>query len=135
MKTFAYRLNPGSDLKGELQRVCKENNLQAGIILTCVGSLAKATLRMAGAQAGKEDIRDYDEELEIISAEGTLSEDAMHVHLGLSRTDGTCIGGHLKEGCVIKTTVELVVGELEKTLFTRKDDPQTGFAELVVTST
>lgn len=134
METYAYRLRPGSDLKQELQKIANENDFGAACILTCVGSLSKATLRMAGAQAGKEDIRTYAEELEIISLEGTLSKEGMHVHLGLSKVDGACIGGHLKEGCIIKTTAEIVIGELTEARFTRKDDPQTGFPELVIES-
>ena len=132
MKVFAYRFEPGTDLKQELERVVKENDLKAAVILTCVGSLSKATLRMAGAAAGKEDVRTYDEELEIASAVGTLSADGLHVHLGLSRTDGSCIGGHLKVGCVVKTTAEVVIGEVEDIEFLREDDERTGFKELKV---
>jgi predicted DNA-binding protein with PD1-like motif len=132
MKAEAFRLLPGTDLKRELERLIREHGLQAAIILTCVGSLSKATLRMAGAYAGKEDIRAYEEELEIVSAVGTLSGEGLHVHIALSRTDGTCIGGHLKEGCIIKTTAEVVIGEIPNTKFRRQQDEQTGFPELIV---
>ena len=132
MKVCACRLLPDTDLKQELQRIAKEKNLQAGSILTCVGSLSKATLRMAGAQAGKEDVKTYEEELEIVSAEGTLSVRGMHIHLGLSKTNGECIGGHLKDGCIIKTTTEVVVGEAPDLQFLREADEKTGFDELVV---
>jgi predicted DNA-binding protein with PD1-like motif len=134
MDARAFRLLPGSDLKQELQRISTENDLQAAAIITCVGSLSKATIRMAGASAGKDVIRVYEEELEIVSAEGTLSTDGLHVHLALSRTDGSCIGGHLKDGCVIKTTAEVIIGEIPSTRFKRVHDNQTGFPELVVES-
>lgn len=87
---------------------------------------------MAGALAGKEEIKTYNEELEIVSAVGTLGADGLHIHLGLSCTDGSCIGGHLKDGCIIKTTAEVVIGEVEGTKFVREMDQSTGFSELVV---
>ncbi len=132
MKVIAVRLLPGTDLKQELQRISKEKQLQAGFIYTCVGSLSKATLRMAGAQADKGDVRTYNEELEIVSIEGTLSIHGMHVHLGLSKIDGSCIGGHLKDGCIVKTTAEIVIGEAAEFQFLREEDKDTGFTELVV---
>jgi predicted DNA-binding protein with PD1-like motif len=42
------------------------------------------------------------------------------------------IGGHVKEGCVVHTTAELVIGELEEFIFARELDRETGFDELVV---
>ncbi len=44
------------------------------------------------------------------------------------------MGGHLKEGCLVRTTCELVIGILENTVFKRKPDAQTGFDELVIES-
>jgi len=82
MNIHVFRFPPGTDLKQELQHITKKNNLQTACIFTCVGSLSKATLRMAGASARKENIRTYDEELEIVSAAGTLGTDGLHVHLG-----------------------------------------------------
>ena len=132
MITYARRFLAGKDLRDELLRIIAEEKIQAGFILACVGSLSKGTLRMAGALPGKEDVRIFEEDLEVVSAEGTLSQSGIHVHLGLSRKDGTCIGGHLKSGCVIKTTMELVIGESHDFQFSRIPDSKTGFEELSV---
>jgi predicted DNA-binding protein with PD1-like motif len=45
------------------------------------------------------------------------------------------VGGHLKEGCIIRTNCELVIGILENIQFSRKADFDTGFYELVVDQT
>jgi len=44
----ALRLKPGDELFSSLLKYKKENGLQAPFILTCCGSLTKATIRLAG---------------------------------------------------------------------------------------
>jgi predicted DNA-binding protein with PD1-like motif len=132
MHTFAIRLTPGTDLKAELGRLTQALGLRAGCILSCVGSLTHARLRMPGAVGEAEVIRDFAEPLEILSLSGTLCADGLHVHIALSRRDGSCIGGHLVEGCHVHTTVELVIGELAEVEFHRPRDAATGYNELSV---
>lgn len=133
MRTLAVRLTPGADLKAELERLAREHGLQAGCILTCVGSLGRARLRMPGAIGEAEVFRTFEEPMEIVSLTGTLCPDGLHVHIGLSRRDGACIGGHLAGGCIVNTTAELVIGELGDVAFSRPTDPGTGYDELSVT--
>jgi uncharacterized protein len=42
MKIYVFRLTDGSDLKQEIIRFGKENNIKAGFIVTCVGGLKKS---------------------------------------------------------------------------------------------
>jgi predicted DNA-binding protein with PD1-like motif len=49
MRTVVVRLRPGQDLERELLAVAERERIQAGWVLTCVGSLSRATLRLAGA--------------------------------------------------------------------------------------
>jgi uncharacterized protein len=132
MNTEAFRLHPGTDLKRELKRLAKENDLRAAFILSCVGSLSFASIRMAGAQPDSEIVKTFNEPLEIISLVGTLSADGIHVHVGLARADGQCIGGHLDDGCIVKTTAELIICELSHLEFRRTPDEKTGFRELSI---
>ena len=132
MRTLALRLTPGTDLLEELQRLTDEHALRAGLILTCVGSLSRLRLRMPGP-AGEADVfKTWDEPVEIVSLTGTLCQNGLHLHIGLARRDGQCIGGHLAAGCIVNTTAELVIGELEDVEFTRPLDPATGYDELSV---
>lgn len=39
MKIIAFRLKPGSDLKTAIEEKSKEENIKAGFIVSCVGSL------------------------------------------------------------------------------------------------
>lgn len=129
MKTYALRLRPGQDLRKELEKFAKERKLQAGLIVTAVGSLTQAALRLAD----QSETTQFEGKFEIVSLVGTLSPDGPHLHISLSDKTGRTIGGHLVEGCTVYTTVELVVGEIEGIRFTREQDAESGYKELRVT--
>lgn len=128
MKTFVLRLLPGQDLRVELERFAKAKNLQAGFIVTGVGSLRKAALRLAD----KSDSTNFDGRFEIVSLVGTLSQDGPHLHISISDGDGKTIGGHLVAGCEIYTTAEIVIGEALGLRMTREPDAASGYNELKV---
>ena len=128
MKIHAFRLLPNQDLKISFEAYAKENQIKAGVILTCVGSLKSATLKMADENV----IKTFEQRFEIVSLVGTFSSDGCHLHVSLSDADGKVIGGHLKDGCIIYTTAEIVIGEIDNFVFTREIDESTGFNELVV---
>jgi hypothetical protein len=132
MRALAFRLTPGADLKAELQRLTAAEGLHAGCILTCVGSLAEARLRMPGVAGAAEVVRTFAGPMEIVSLVGTLGPDGMHVHISLSGPDGACVGGHLMSGCRVHTTAELVIGALDEVEFRRLPDAATGYLELSV---
>ncbi len=48
--------------------------------------------------------------------------------------EGQTIGGHVLEGCIVRTTAEIVVGELADFTFSRKMDEESGYRELVIQS-
>ncbi|MES2591814.1 MAG: PPC domain-containing DNA-binding protein [Bacteroidota bacterium] len=126
--TFALRLKPDQDLRNELEIFTKEHNIQAGYIITSVGSLKSASLRLADQSNPK----NYSEKFEIVSLVGTLSTDGVHLHISIADKDGKTIGGHLVEGCKIYTTAEIIIGNAEGMLFLREQDEQTGFKELKI---
>ena len=128
IKVYAIRLKPGQDLKRELDAFAKAQHLQAGFVITCVGSLRKVALRPANQQTPL--LREA--KFEIVSLVGTLSPDGAHLHISLSDSTGTTIGGHLLEGNEIYTTAEIVIGEAEALQFHREIDPETTFKELTI---
>lgn len=132
MKIHAFRLKPGADLKAEIENFVKANNIKAGFIVTCVGGLSQACMRMAGALPDKQDIRKYEGDFEITSLVGTVSTNGVHLHMAISDKEGQSFGGHLKEGTITHPTAEIVIGEDENATYTREMDEETGFPELVV---
>jgi predicted DNA-binding protein with PD1-like motif len=129
---LALRLSPGSDLKLALAQAVAAEGLQAAFVAACVGSLARARLRMPSASGEAAEVLILDEPMEIVSLSGTLSPQGLHLHIALSRRDGGCVGGHLLDGGIVRTTAELVLGELTDLAFRRPVDPETGFHELAV---
>jgi predicted DNA-binding protein with PD1-like motif len=128
LKTYALRLKPGDDLRQQLTAFTQANHIAAGTMITCVGSLTVATLRLANQEGPTV----YKGHFEIVSLVGTLSTNGSHLHLAVSDSTGRTIGGHLLEGCQVYTTAEIVLGELPQLEFRREKDETFGYQELVV---
>jgi hypothetical protein len=124
----AVRLVPGQDLKQELQSLTLAAGIQAGFVISAVGSLTRVALRLAN----RKDCTQMDGHFEILSLNGTLSPHGVHLHLSVSDGAGNVTGGHLMEGCEVFTTVELVAGEAVDLIFQRKTDERTTYKELVI---
>ena len=126
MKAHVLRLHPADDLRLSLEHYARENRIGAAVILSCVGSLIHVRLRDASGVT----IRELEGDHEIVSVTGTVSHERLHMHVSLSREDLSVIGGHLAEGCIIKTTAEIVLLEMEDVAFGKVVDPATGYHEL-----
>ncbi|MBF9219599.1 DNA-binding protein [Hymenobacter sp. BT662] len=128
LKTHALRLRPGDDLRQALTAYAQAHHLKAAAMVTCVGSLTVATLRLAN-QEGPTVYRGH---FEIVSLVGTLSTNGSHLHLAIADSTGRTLGGHLLDGCRVYTTAEIVLGELPELEFRREKDDTFGYQELVV---
>jgi uncharacterized protein len=128
LKVYALRLMPKQDLRKQLELFASQQKIQAGSILTAVGSLQKVSLRLAD----QKDSTTFEGKYEIVSLVGTLSPDGVHLHISLSDSTGKTIGGHLVEGCEIYTTAEIVIADAHGLKFTREQDAQTGYKELKI---
>ena len=127
-KIYALRLHPGDDLKIKLAEFVKEKKIQAGYIITCVGSLTKATIRLSN----RNETQTWKESFEITSLTGTLSPDGNHLHISVANKEGTTYGGHLMDGTIIFTTAEIIIGEAPDLIFKREQDSVTTFKELKI---
>ena len=122
-----FRLTKGSDLKKEIESYTINNKI-SGVILCAVGCLSKLTIRLADGESFLE----KEGMFEIVSITGTLSEDGIHIHISVSDESGNTIGGHLKDGCIINTTAEIVLKIFDNIKFKREYDEKTGCDELVI---
>ena len=129
MQTFTFRLKPGQDLFDSIEAFVADNKIEAGCVLSAVGSLTHVTLRLAN----RDTYNEYEGHFEIVSITGTVSTNGSHVHVSISDGDGVTIGGHLVSGCKIYTTVEIVLAGFDDVIYKRellKND--SGYEELVV---
>ncbi len=127
-RLHTFRLLPAQDLYDEIARFVHAQNIQAGVILSAVGSLTHATLRLANRSTYTE----YQGPFEIVSMTGTVSVRGSHLHIALSDGEGKTLGGHLVSGCKIYTTAEIVIAELEDVVYDREPCALSGYDELVV---
>ncbi|MBI3139920.1 MAG: DNA-binding protein [Sphingobacteriales bacterium] len=128
LHVYAFRLRPGEDLKAGIEKAVRENNIVAGWVATGVGSLTDYSIRFANqpdAATGKG-------HFEIVSLTGTISVNGSHLHLSISDSSGTTLGGHLMPGCKIYTTAEIVLQSTGRYSFTREKDGSTPWEELQV---
>ena len=128
MKQITKRLELGPDLGEEIEKLVKENDVKAGVLLSVVGSLGSANLRMAGGK----DKKNWDEDLEIVSGTGTVSMSDCHIHISVSDNNGNVFGGHLSNGCIVRTTAEVVILVFDDVEYVRKPDDTTGYDELEI---
>ena len=127
MKPIIFRLTYGDDLKKEITEYCHDRGISAAAVVSVVGCVYQAEIRMADGVT----VKHYSGRYEIISFEGTISNNGVHFHIGLSDSNGNCIGGHLMEGTLINTTAEVVLLDLSDEYdLSREHDPTTGYREL-----
>ncbi|MBC7867509.1 MAG: DNA-binding protein, partial [Gloeobacteraceae cyanobacterium ES-bin-316] len=112
-RTHAFRLKPGEDLRLGIQKFVKEENIEAGWINTCVGSLTTYSIRFANQPNNAVGTGHF----EIVSLTGTVSVNGSHLHLSISDSTGKTIGGHLSEGNIIYTTAEIVITSSNQLVF------------------
>jgi uncharacterized protein len=125
---YAFRLTPGQDLKLEIEKFVSAKKIEAGWIVTCVGSLTQTNIRYANQQDGST----MNSHFEIVSLTGTVSINGSHLHISVSDSTGRTIGGHLLDNNTVYTTAELVIGESKQLQFTREKDGTTPWEELQV---
>ena len=109
MHPLPLKLTPGSDLRLSLEELARTQHL-SGFVLGVVGNLSRAAFQCPGQPQPTV----LEGDLEVITLNGTLSPEGVHLHLSLS--DGACQvwGGHLEPGTLVQKGVDLLVGVLDQ---------------------
>ena len=128
MRNYTFRLAPGQDLFDSIELFVKEKRIEAGCVLSGVGSLAHARIRLADREYSTE----YDGPFEIVSLTGTVSIHGSHLHISVSDGDGRTTGGHFESGCRIYTTAEIVIAVFDGVVYKREFAEDSGYEELTV---
>ena len=126
-RCHSLRLHRGADLLRSIKQLCQEQHIAAGAVLSAVGCISRGRIRDASGVT----IRQIEDHCEIVSLNGTVSENRCHLHIALSREDLSTLGGHLCPGCIINTTCELVIAEIPGTAIEKEFDEETGYDELI----
>ena len=109
MRSLPLKLAPGSDLRLSLEELGRNEGI-TGFVLGVVGNLSRAAFQCPGQPQPTV----LEGDLEVITLNGTIGPEGVHLHLSLS--DGACQvwGGHLEPGTLVQKGVDLLVGVLEQ---------------------
>ena len=113
MHPLPLHLGAGSDLRASLEQLGSEAGV-SGFVLGVVGDLSQASFQCPG-QAESTVLEGH---LEIITLQGTVAPQGVHLHLSLSDGDCHVWGGHLAHGSLVLRGADLLVG------FLPTDSPQ-----------
>ncbi len=125
-RILVARIKPNSDLIGSVSNLVVENGIRAGVILSGVGLLQRASLRNCKALPQQYPITDanraflaFERPLEILALSGNVTEvegkPRVHAHVTLSYVEGDevrVVGGHMLEGCIVFGFAEVFVMEV-----------------------
>ena len=129
MKPYILRLKPNQDIKLELLKYAQERNIKTASIVSAVGSVSSMKVRIADGKTIVSDTHNR----EVLSLSGTLINGKIHAHIGAISTSMDVFGGHLMEGCIVHTTMEITLLDLsEDVQAERIFDSETGYDELNV---
>lgn len=128
MDFLPLRLKPGADLRASLEDAARTGDCGSAFVVSGIGSLSGATLRLAGAEAQSQLAGMF----EIVCLSGTITPDGAHLHMALADSCGRLLGGHVGYGNEIRTTAEVLLARLPDCSLSRRPDAETGFTELVV---
>ena len=107
MHPLPLHLGAGSDLRASLERLGSEVGT-SGFVLGVVGDLSQASFQCP-VQAESTVLEGH---LEIITLQGTVAPQGVHLHLSLSDGDCQVWGGHLEHGSLVLRGADLLVGFL-----------------------
>lgn len=107
MRPLPLKLGPGSDLRRSLEQLAIKQGA-SGFVLGVVGNLSRATFQCAG----RSEPTVLEGDLEIITLQGTVAPQGVHLHLSLSDGDCQVWGGHLEPGTLVLKGADLLVGFL-----------------------
>ena len=128
MEAYPLRIPPEMDLRRAVEDAVAARACRAAFLLSGIGSLREARVRLAGAAA----LEALHGDLEILTLAGTVAGNGAHLHMSVATAEGRVLGGHVAYGCTVRTTAEVLLLLLPEWSFTREPDAVTGFAELVV---
>lgn len=125
---YVLSLDNHVEVTAALAAFCEEKDIRAGAVYG-LGAVSEATFRFLNPATMKYVDRTFTEQMEITNLIGNISRKDgkvyLHLHITASRSDYTCVGGHLLTAR-INGACELVVEDYEGVEIGRRFDEQSG---------
>ncbi len=136
-KIIPVRLLPGTDLMNGLKKVCEDNGVRHGTLLTAIGSLRKLTIQLLAPNekvklgAAYTKPQTIPGPIEILGIQGVILETetgevVLHLHGIFCDKDGKTFGGHIvPDENPVLATLDAVISEVTGVKLTRRYDEET----------
>ena len=126
MIEHVLKLQAGEDILLAIEQYAHKHNIGAGYIATGIGSLSRVSFRKGYERTTVT----LEGGFEMISLSGTLSTGGLHLHMAISDSNFNLKGGHVILGCIVRTTAEIVLVQLDHHELSRHKDNLRGYKEL-----
>ena len=112
-RVILVRMNPGVDVLLELRRMVGEQGINNGVILTGFGSVSRSHFHvvMSNDLPPAESYPKSIQPLDVCAVGGMILDGRVHAHITFS-DERNGFGGHLEEGCLALTFLNIAVGDL-----------------------
>ena len=112
-RVILVRMNPGDDVLLEIQRMVEQQSIDNGVILTGFGSVSRSHFHvvMSNDLPPENSYPKSIQPLDVCAIGGMIIDGRVHAHITFS-DERNGFGGHLEEGCVALTFVNLAIGDL-----------------------
>ncbi|MBQ3873488.1 MAG: DNA-binding protein [Bacteroidales bacterium] len=125
---YVLSLDNHAEITEALKAFCDEKGILAGSVIG-IGAISEATFRFLNPATKAYVDKTFSEQMEITNLTGNISEKDgcpyLHLHITASRSDYTCIGGHLLTAR-INGACELLVEAFPDAAVGRYLDGETG---------
>ena len=141
-KILVMRFGPGTDLIKEIKETCRSRGIKYGIIHCCFGSLRKLYIRYyyppkdpVNQPFGKDRDLELEKSFSVLSAQGMICETEdgdidIHMHGVVRDDEGHLYGGDIREGNIVKNTMDVAVTVVSEMKLLRVWDEQTRHLQL-----
>ena len=124
---YVLSLDNHVEISAAMKAFCEEKGIYAGTVYG-LGAVNKAIFRYLNPETMKYVDKTFEEQMEITNLTGNISSKDgqvyLHIHITASRSDYSCIGGHLLTAW-ISGACELIVEAFRATIG-RRLDPELG---------
>ena len=124
---YVLSLDNHVEISAAMKAFCEEKGIYAGTVYG-LGAVNKAIFRYLNPETMKYVDKTFEEQMEITNLTGNISSKDgqvyLHLHITASRSDYSCIGGHLLTAW-ISGACELIVEAFDATIG-RRLDPELG---------
>jgi len=137
-KVIVKHLPTNEDLIGCIKKICVENEIRCGQILSVIGSIRHLTIECIVVSEESESGFDFGPPrvipgpMQILSLVGIIFENEdgemdTHIHGTFTDSDGNIYGGHvLEDENPVAVRLSIVIGEIAGVNLMEKKDPESG---------